>query len=94
MLRDSQIPVLVVHDDGSVHRRAICQCGRVIYKKNVTTGECILQDKNYKSKLFPCGNQGEYTFECDCGIGHIVRDIKERTEVVDKVSVETDSVVI
>lgn len=72
------------HSDGSMHRRFICSCGNVVYKKNLTTGEYTLLDKNYKSKLLPCGNQGEYTFLCDCGLEHIVRNIKEGTGIVDK----------
>jgi hypothetical protein len=73
------------HSDGSMHRRFICSCGKVIYKKNLATGEYTLEDKNYKSKLLPGGDQGEYTFPCDCGIGHIVRNIKEGITTVDKI---------
>jgi hypothetical protein len=72
----------VVHKDGTVWRRFICSCGKVIYKKNLTTGEYILQDKNYKSKLLPCKTHGEYMFQCDCGTDHLVMNIKEGISIV------------
>ena len=85
---DPQLPVLIKHADGTVHRRCVCQCNRVLYKKNLTTGEYTLQDGNYLSRLLPGGEQGEYRFQCDCGIGHIVRHIKEGVRIDDDVDNE------
>ena len=73
-----------IHKDGTAHRRFICSCGKVVYKKNLNTGEYTFTDKQYTSKLLPCGDQGEYIFPCDCGIGHNVRNIKEGITIVDK----------
>lgn len=80
------------HGDGSVHRRFICTCGNVVYKKDLKTGEYTLQDKNYKSKLLPGKENGEYVYQCDCGLDHIVMNIKEEVEVGDNFETEKENV--
>jgi hypothetical protein len=76
----------VIHSDNSVHRRFICSCGKVIYKKNLTTGEYTLAERNYLIRLLPGRDQGEYTFPCDCGQGHIVLNIKEGVFLEDEMT--------
>lgn len=80
------------HSDGSVHRRFTCTCGKVIYKKDLKTGEYTLQDHNYKSKLLPGKENGEYVYGCDCGLGHIVMNIKEGIGGGDNHKEETETV--
>ncbi len=80
----------IVHNDGSVWRACVCDCGTVIYKKNLTTGEIEILIKRDRpgfyltQKIKPLGNPSSNEFICPkCGLGHIVVDIKEQLSTKD-----------
>lgn len=69
------------HPDGSVWRRFICDCGKVVYKKNLTTGTLQFISGSRKPKdikQLHNGGVAQNKIFCEfCGMGHIVVDVVE-----------------
>ena len=67
--------------DGSVWRKATCDCGNVIYKKNLTTGtiQFLSVRKTPKNvRQIPVNNVCQNEVFCEnCGAGHIVIEVEE-----------------
>jgi hypothetical protein len=80
---DKPLIKLIKHGDGAVWRTSRCECGTVIYKKNLTTNEIHILGKRisalYQETVFePLSNPSGDKLTCpNCGKKHIVGDIKE-----------------
>ena len=78
MLKTAQKVELIVNGDGSVWRTAFCDCGKVIYKKNLTNDKIQLlvggkTPFNKYSNISVPSNPSQLKLECPyCNMEHIV----------------------
>ena len=81
------------HSGGTVWRRCVCDCGNVVYKKNLTTGEIqFLSKKGPKYvEQIPVNNVAQNGFPCEvCGMKHYVIHVAEGVSVSDEHFIHND----
>jgi len=84
-------PKLENHYDGSVWRTSYCGCGKVLYKKCLTSGEIVVLVKRNGGVLSnefvfqPLQNPSVSELHCaECGAGHLLFDNREEIGIRDE----------